>query len=140
MDSHHYPHLLSGGKPLIVNGNPSSQLSQTSHSSIAAAATTNNTNSSKQNSNSSQNRNNSNENLFAVGELIQLTRELIVNLRNCRSRLDQLESITDLGLRSVENGPYAGMKIFFWHANSISRDLHEFYNYLYNNHIDVALL
>jgi hypothetical protein len=32
-----------------------------------------------------------------------------------------------------------GMKILFWNANSISRDLHEFYSYLNKNSIDVRV-
>jgi hypothetical protein len=99
--------IMSSGQqfPSLQHHAASRQAQQQASQRTSSSQNTNNTNWGEQSSNYSQNRNDSNQNLFSVSELSQMMRELIVNLRNCRSRLDQLEVITNLALRFVENGP-----------------------------------
>jgi len=68
---------------------------------------TNNTNqiNGSNHSNSYSNRTNCNQNLFSAQELMAIMRELIVKLRSCQDRLDQLEVISHLALRFIGNGP-----------------------------------
>jgi hypothetical protein len=50
------------------------------------------------------NCNDNNQNLLSAEQLMAIMRELIVKLRGCRDRLDQLEVISNLALRFIGNG------------------------------------
>jgi hypothetical protein len=92
-NTQHFPLLTPSGSSEQRNVQPS-----------PVAANTNHTNWSKKGSNNTQNQTNSNDDLSAQ-EINQIMRELIVNLRGCRTRWDQLEVITNLAMKFVENGP-----------------------------------
>jgi hypothetical protein len=95
----------NGRTPLHCEYSPYSLQSQRGNHHPPASPYTNKTNQGKNSSNARMYQNNANEELFSEKELMQIMRTLVVKLRSCRNRLDQLEVISELALKFIGHGP-----------------------------------